>query len=530
MREISYSMHGAIVQGLRTFDDLAPGAAGCFDVYNLKCSARGLRDWHTPSAALSNAELVASSLSISAPFPQIFHGRSITLVVDSDKIFQLDKSNWTLTRLHVYDGYNPDLEIVLTPNGVWDFVDFGSSWMLFNGTMWVYKTANESIFTGGPDKIYAVTTPAVTTACKFKGRAVYAGFSGNVWNTTWLAVWQSLLKTDTGIPFQMNDLGANHVWWSTVGGGDLLWLIYPQLALGGVLNLPYNENVPPFIAAMHRKDNGIGVTDSQGAIMRIAPIGNILYIFTEDGCDKFVWIPEMLEFAKQSLDICGLAVRGAVCSSDSLMVFVDANKELWIATPDGGMAKRGYKEYMTDLLASGTFNIHYDKFENDFYLTGGGRCFIYNQYGLTEIGRNVTGVVNWQGSHVGTFEELGNGGAEDTQLSLVTHTIDIGTRSQKTIVQLEVALTTTSAQQVQVAIDYRYTKDAVFARTAFVPVNNEGFASITVSGLEFRLVVVAANYKGSVLTDIRYSVQFDDVRNRYGIAAKSGRTEQLDDN
>lgn len=524
MREFTYTAKG-IQKGLRRYADWPINGEGLFELRNAKCTEYGIREWESPNAAFSASELIGASLSLSPPLPQLFKGKSNAFLADRSHLHSINTSNFTLDQLLIYDAYTPALQTNIVGDGVWDFIDFGESYMFFNGTSWVFKTGHAKIV-GEDEKIFTVITPTIRSGCLFHGRAIYGGFVGSPWNAEWEAMLRSLLapgvlpqSTETGLSINFQDIGQNYVWWTSVGGGDLLWLIYPQLAFTGALDGNYKDKLPYFIQSLYRGDWGFMPMDFAGEVVRVVPLDqkDIVAVFGTDGICLLQYNREMTTFGKYKMQAPRINQRGAVCASNTDLIYIDDRSQLW-RLAENSFELLGYKEYLQQ-ITSGEVNIHYDESENDFIIVGEDKAFIFNSFGLSEIGRVVTGLVNgYTPSRVGTFVETGIDDAEDVEMLMSSHLLDGGTRAQKTVMQIEVELSSGSSDSISVAIDYRYKHSSTFERTAFVPLNDEGIAQIPVSCLEFRWVVKSSNYKNTVIGNVRYSIQYDDSRTTYGLS------------
>ena len=169
------------------------------------------------------------------PFPQLFRGAKVTLLCFVNTIFLVDETDWTATELLLYDaadfGNTTPGAGSITSAGPWHFMDFHDTWVLMNGTTTIFKTGYYFL---------PIATDEVTikTGCDIKGRAVMGGFDPSNFYALadWPAYWLTL---DDNAPAEIraralemaNGAGTNWAWWSTIGGGDLLWLISKDLYL-----------------------------------------------------------------------------------------------------------------------------------------------------------------------------------------------------------------------------------------------------------------------------------------------------------
>lgn len=197
----------------------------------------GLKDYITITQPMTDSYLTSTLSETKAwPFPQIFRGSAITLLCFSDAIYEVDESDWTATIIGLYDAadFGDTLPGAgsITADGPWHFMDFYDTWVLMNGTTTIWKTSYYSL---------PIATDAVTikTGCDMKGRAIMGGFDPTNFYALadWPDYWQVLMDNNTPneilekVTALMGGAGTNWVWWSTIGGGDLLWLVSRDLYL-----------------------------------------------------------------------------------------------------------------------------------------------------------------------------------------------------------------------------------------------------------------------------------------------------------
>jgi hypothetical protein len=153
------------------------------------------------------------SSSVEWPWPQIFRGRALTLIAGPDFIASVDEDTWYASEITLYDPLNKTQTVTLDNVGAgpWHFLDFGTTWALFNGNVTVYKYA-------GDTKTYVMQAPRVYTGCAFRGRAVIAGLPDG-FPAVWRAIYDTLASNDTRLSSHALSLGKNFVLVSSPGGG-----------------------------------------------------------------------------------------------------------------------------------------------------------------------------------------------------------------------------------------------------------------------------------------------------------------------
>lgn len=220
-------------------DSRVPNGAQFLDVCSgLRPTPFGLKDYITINQPFTDDYLTTTlGGSLGWPFPQLFRGKKVTLLCFSDEIFVVDETTWTATPLTFYDaadfGNTSPGTDTITAGGPWHFMDFHDTWVLFNGVSTVFKTAYYSV----PVVLNDVT---IATGADMKhGRAYMGGFNpSNFYSLAdWPSYWKGLLDSCPSEIRQIAETmsggaGSNWVWWSTIGGGDLLWLISRDLYTG----------------------------------------------------------------------------------------------------------------------------------------------------------------------------------------------------------------------------------------------------------------------------------------------------------
>ena len=222
MSEVTETIRAALTNGLRSDDRAVRSGDSCELMTALRPTPFGARVHETVTIPISSSELTTHSVTIAHPFPQLFIGKAVTLLVTDTKLFTVDMSDWTLTAVTMYDPAAPASPATITGGGgPWHFMDFGSTWMLFNGASVVFKSG-WIVST----KTFVDEAITATTGCAFRGQGIMGGFdSTDYWPTAWVDYWNSIphsTAADTDWNLVPPSPGANWVSWSSVGGGDLL--------------------------------------------------------------------------------------------------------------------------------------------------------------------------------------------------------------------------------------------------------------------------------------------------------------------
>jgi len=178
---------------------------------------------------------VISELNPEYPYPILFKGSYETLLVYEKALYLVNETDWTTSQITIYKYDDTDVEAEIKSGGnIWQFADFGNSWMLFNGKCVVFKNAYTK-------KVLHQRDVTIRTGCSFRGRSILAGFdSGNFWSASWRETLNSMISTKPETLSLLHSIGSNYVLWSNIGGGagDLYWLLYNSSAIEGDFPAP----------------------------------------------------------------------------------------------------------------------------------------------------------------------------------------------------------------------------------------------------------------------------------------------------
>jgi hypothetical protein len=239
----------------------------------------GLKDFLAITQPIVAADLTPGGETWTYPYPQLFRGAKITLLCFSDAIYEVNESTWKATEIALYDAadfqdYTPGNGSI-TAGGPWHFVDYHDNWVLFNGVTTIWMT-------GYYDRPIATSAVSISTGCDLKNRMFMGGFDPA--NFYALADWPTYWKTLLGdVPPELEQkyktmgagAGSNWVWWGTMGGGDLLWLVSKTLYTTGFMpgaNMLVNGT---FTGAATSWSLGTGWTYGSNAIAALNSTGSV---------------------------------------------------------------------------------------------------------------------------------------------------------------------------------------------------------------------------------------------------------------
>lgn len=390
MREFETRVVDHLANGLRPSPRLGVNAPYLQDCMNMKPTVEGLVPYEKVQVPFGTPP------TIDFPFPQLFKGKGVTLLADKTKIYAVNESDWGTSEITLVGS--------ISGTGSWHFLDLFDYWLLFNGTTVIWKS-NVHGLEGGAAAVNAVVTPTVQTGCYLNGRAFMGGFTGgtgagSIWNhaswTALLASWDA--KLPGNVAFSSN-IGPNFVMWSSIGGGDALWIFRPTWAT------EIRTAGPRIFEHIKRNELGWMPMPWQGTVRVMKPLGNAVVVYGDDGISALVHTMEPIPtFGLKHLLNIGVAGRGAVGGTDREHAFVDEAGYLWKIGVDLVPKRLDYHEFV-QALTEANIVISHDQEENEYYLSDGVDSLILTSKGLGIMDQVVTSIITTAGALLGIAED-----------------------------------------------------------------------------------------------------------------------------
>lgn len=340
-------------------------------------------------------------------------------------------------------------KLTVTEDERWDFIDFGSYMILTNGTKLCIRDY-EGAWTSND---YTSTIPRFSTGCNFNGQIV----AGNI-KTTW------------------HGCGTGSLIWSRIGrvdftpGGD---------NEAGFRNIPW-----------------------EGDVLRVKKLGKGVVVYCENGI--LVLVPFQQTFGMEKLMEVGIPSKAAVGGSDNIHVLVDTDGNVWRINKDFNLQMLGYREYM-NLMTAADIVVEHDPVKREFHISDDDYGYLLTEKGLCQCYQEVTTVACDDGTSYGVFDDQ-----SDSEGRIVTDILDFGLRGNKTLELVE--LSTSSASDINAAVDWRSDISGSFTRSGDVLVNPNGIATIKHTAAEFRVAVTFDDYSDARLDYINMRVKLSDKR------------------
>ena len=344
-----------------------------------------------------------------------------------------------------------------------EVADFGEYAIMINGVVMVFWNV---LGTAWNASVETATVPLMRTICNFKGQAVGGGVT-----TVW------------------HDCDETFYIWSKIGNLDFT---PGEGNEAGYRRCPYGGNV---YHTRRLGDNIIGY--SSKGITALQPV--------TEPVPSFGFI--------ELLDV-GLINQGAMNGNLSKQVFVGDDHIVREITSQG-IKELGYDYYMKRLSGEDII-VSYDPANRDFYIGNSTMTFLLSPYGMTEVPQHPSAV--WRREKE-TF--MIPKAIDSYEALIVSNTEDMGYGGEKTIFSMESDILV--ADDVQAAVDY-YTSLDSYGMSDYVPLNNQGVASIIVSGNKFRFrLKFDPFYDNTRISYIKARYKMTDLRGIRGVYAPPPR-------
>lgn len=513
MKEYSFSLAPFFQAGIRKDHREATNQPSLLSCKGLKALA--------PHGLVAPEPITAPmGLTVDWPFPQLFRNQSVTLAGTRSAIYSIDETTWDATVLSLYDAMNPGVpKTIVAPGDDWHWAGMGPNWIATNGVSTVFLTSIKSMY-GLQDKVLVFDIIPFQTCCDHMGRVLFGGLSNQFWSSGMQSLIGELLGggTPTGLSQQLTS-GDNWVWFSSVGGGNVLWPIYLQLMVAGVIGIgDYGTSRPAFLDGIERNDFGWIVLSFQGKVLALRPLGKHVIAYGENGISALVMAPlpgvtssvhAVTPFGEHSIAAFGILSRHMVGGTNDRHVFIDRSGWLWQLTPDLQLTRLGYREQFSPFLNTDVA-IEAGPIEDDIYIGNSSTGYLLAKSGgLTSLNEWPTSVRQIGADLVGFT--VGSG----YDFSFKTSSFNMGQRQVKLLANVH--LDGEGYSNASVRTWWRMSQADAFTAGSWVPINSLGFAFPRASGVDFQLEFKGTGSSNTRLDYANVSWQRSDLRALRGI-------------
>jgi hypothetical protein len=330
---------------------------------------------------------------------------------------------------------------------------------------------------------------------------------------------------------QLAALKENWVWWSSIGGGDLLMLFFPNIVGNtGFTDSSYSSVYPFILDLLMKNEQGSAPMFHQGKVLAIRPLGDWVLVYSEEGVQAMRPVSSPAPTYQQiDLQVGGIAGRGAVSGNDKAHLYVDRSGCLTLITEKLEVNPLGYRDRLFPLLATDIIVSHSaEPFALNslgrFFISNGDKTYVYTAKGLSETTQWVSSASYFQGTTVGVCKKVLS--PTEMEGSFCTDVIDFYQSGLKTLewVRLggnETVWIAEDGVQLEVALEYRFkvSNDLNWAETDYKKVNSEGIVFFPITALAFRVKVKVSDYTKLEVSYVELGYKTPDRRYTRGVQA-----------
>lgn len=368
------------------------------------------------------------------PFPQLYYTSTGFWLCSHDQISIFDPS-FVFMGLEEFDAKGP-----------WSVASFGKFAVAMNGAAKAYIDPDDNVL-----KVYTNSNvPTGGCCCEHNQGQLIIG----------------------NIPESWYDGGENVVAWSEIGA---------------VTCVPSDKNTAGY-APMYW----------DGPVYAVKQLGKNIVVYGRQGISVLTPVGSpAATYGQTQLDAFGIPYATCVAGNKSVHYFVDTAGELWQLKASGSLTPLGGQRLIQPLVMAAHTVVTYHPRRDEVYVSGE-----YYHYVHTRQGWGGPNYVPLSGAQYFKPADIRSGGMAVVpvrslaypldECGFATDIINFNQVSQKTTQWIEVQCSRAS-DNMQAAIDYRYSNSGNFLRTDFVDFNPEGAAYLPVAGTEFRIIVRMEN-------------------------------------
>jgi len=478
------SSYNDIARGLKAFGaGKEIGLQECFNA--MPMGDEGLLP-HEEIQAISVATSYLGDWRVAWPWPQVVFGSYYTLgfsqTDDLISLFEMyyDGADWSVDQM-------TDIGNASEINQV-EVIDFGQ---FYGVSCFGYNTDNEPVietmirmpgiekpsyqfelarvYEDASEDYKTPRFPKFICGCNFNGQAIVGGILSD--HPMW------------------NDRGLHSVCWSDIGTFDF--------------NIERGRT-----AGFADMDWGV---NGQGIVYKVMKVGNAVGVFGSGGISILLPVSEpMVTFGKKNISFLGIASGNHIAGDDSLVVFVDHYRDLWMMDSKFNLKKLGYRSWLSGLASS--FKISYVPEKKRFFISDNTICYVLTESGMYSCHQQTPAVGVYQGELWGFVRDSG-----DYEWRVETDEIDFKQRALKTLQFIEVH---GASEQTETLVKYRNNiADDEFKELPWKKLNNQGIVYYPVSASDFKVSLKGDDYRESdyLLSSLKLRVKQTDKRNIRGL-------------
>lgn len=497
MKEFMTSHADLIARGLRAKQtDQGINISKCVNLIAEQGS--GLVPYVPPVPPMSRE----SGLEWNFPYPVLSYG-DMFLLFDRTNIYMIEETG-AVYEIPIYNVDNESNLVSIPPGRTWSVAQMPKGWIAANG-MGIVVLLNHNKMLGGNNKVLLSTNIRADCVAFTKSRMLLGGFDpAHCWSNTWKTYWTGSV---TEVSTDGMGMGPNFVWWSCIGGGNLLLELTHRFMTAGFIS---GANDTKYIESiMRRNDSGYLVLNHPGMVRQLLPYGKSNVIaYTDTGVSLLVQHTGEFgsgygEFVMPTAgeEYPGIMAKNAAAGDENIQLTLDRYGALWLVA-DNKIQKLGYEEFFKNWI-HGEMTMSFDG--RRFYICNNYKCYIFSvDGGLTEINQMVTSVVKIGGELYGICtNELDMDRTATVELSGLA--LPSSGLEFITGVQISGSHDNTGTA----VVEYRHQGDKSYTISDSYIIGPDGYGKLMESGIDLKLRVSFSEFTGIHIANIVTHKQHD---------------------
>lgn len=453
MREWDLTLEDGLRTGLRKHHRNPRNSEALLRALNIKATEEGAE------AFAPFSELFPQAVS-DWPFPQVVEGVEYSFLITRDgiaesfKIYKIE-GDYSLTFL-----YEAADSVFGTHGGMFEIVDYGPWFLMTNGAVMLRFDIDGDVFTVMK---YNDDIPRVAHVCDFNGQIVACNVTSD-WH----------------------DCDTSSIIWSEIGAAD------------------FNPTLKNTSGFRRRMPQG-------GVAHGVRKLGKSVIVYSAKQIAELIPVIEPAPtFGINPILGVGVAGPNTIAGDEHVHVFIDKYGWLYKMEPKK-LDRLGYKEFMIAMDIENVVITHHPE-ENEFYISDGTTCYLLYGRDLTEVHQCPTSIAYINGEVGAIVKDTGN-----KEVYILYDIIDFNFRPLKSISTIEVGMDMKEGVKAEVSVFWKSKKQKNFAQTQWVPLNDQGIASLVISGTDFKIALRVSDYDGTSVDYMIVRWKMSDLRNFRGV-------------
>lgn len=437
---------------------------------------------------------VAAKLGTTAGASRSANGTFTEVITSNGTEFAFEATGFT--------GSINDVSIVpvaaIAPGGgQWQMVAFQDNvWLATNGVTVLTRFPHNPVNVAGAHVIQRTTDLAITSLCKHNNALVIGGMSGsrlsNSVVTSLFSHWRST-QTQNQLTSEDDALDSSYIMYAepSFTENDLPGHLF-MAALGypGAYEASLYQGM--VYGLVERKKIGFFRPRYCGPIQHLRQVGPYLICYgtngisllnrTENGYEETVLLDQ------------GIPGRGCVAGDEKQHLFLGNRFDLWKIDAQGGLERLDFSEYMEVFTTPSACVMTYDPVRGQYWISDGVNCFTHTGYGLGQSDAvQPSSILRFSSDDVLFGTAITKGDPQAARI--VGPIIDQPNKQTFEVSSLDVAAIESDSSSWTATVDWRLRQSDKFRRPSYTDVSDRGRCFVKKTGVDFRAVLYAPNYK-----------------------------------